>query len=180
MYLSSLIQSDITLMRSRYDEALQLQGIACKYQFPMFAGSNDQGDPVIDSYSAMIDTHIFFEGNPKVKTLKRYGWVVANNDDLPFIVHCSWNLEHVQKDSIFRVSGQYSEIPDRVFRVTALSYDLQCADHLVAQVVPCYDEKNLVGRTDKEVSKTFNRSSHFLKPNTDYRGDVRKTKEQVI
>lgn len=180
MSLNSLIQRDITLMRKRYDEALQLQGISCRYQFPVLAGSSTQGDPVIDSYSDLIDTYIFFEGNPKVKTLKRYGWVVANNDDLPFIVHCSWNLPHVQKDSVFRVAGQYSEVSDRIFRVTALSYDLQCADHLVAQVVPCYDEKNLVGRTDKEISSTFNRSNHFLKPNTDYRGDVIRTKDQVM
>lgn len=173
----SLIQDDVVLMRKRYDEALQMQGIPCKYQFPNLAGSNDQGDPVIDSYSYEIDSHIFFEGNPKIKTLKRYGWVVANNDDLPFIVHCSWNLEHVQKDSVFRVGGQYAEVPDRIFRVTAISYDLQCPDHLVCQVVPCYDEKTLVGRTKQEVASTFNKSNHFLKPNTDYRGNIHTVKE---
>lgn len=178
--LQSLIQSDITLMRDRYDEALELQGIPCRYQFPNLASTNDQGDPVVDSYSNFYDTHIFFDGNPKIKTIKRYGWVVANSDELPFLIHCSWNLPHVQKDSIFRIAGQYSEVGDRVFRVTALSYDLQCPDHLVAQVVPCYDEKNLVGRTDKEVARTFNKSNHFLKQSTDYRGDQYKVKEDVM
>lgn len=178
--LQSLIQSDITLMRDRYDEALELQGIPCRYQFPNLASTNDQGDPVVDSYSNFYDTHIFFDGNPKIKTIKRYGWVVANSDELPFLVHCSWNLPHVQKDSIFRIAGQYSEVGDRVFRVTALSYDLQCPDHLVAQVVPCYDEKNLVGRTDKEVARTFNKSNHFLKQSTDYRGHQYKVKEDVM
>ena len=99
--LQSLIQSDITLMRDRYDEALELQGIPCRYQFPNLASTNDQGDPVVDSYSNFYDTHIFFDGNPKIKTIKRYGWVVANSDELPFLIHCSWNLPHVQKDSIF-------------------------------------------------------------------------------
>ena len=178
--LQSLIQSDITLMRDRYDEALELQGIPCRYQFPNLASTNDQGDPVVDSYSNFYDTHIFFDGNPKIKTIKRYGWVVANSDELPFLIHCSWNLPHVQKDSIFRIAGQYSEVGDRVFRVTALSYDLQCPDHLVAQVVPCYDEKSLVGRTDKEVARTFNKSNHFLKQSTDYRGDQYKVKEDVM
>lgn len=175
--LNSLIQKDVQLMRKRYDEALELQGIPCKYQFPNLATTNDQGDPVVDSYSDLIDARIFFDGNPKVKTIKRFGWVVANSDELPFLIHCSWNLPHVQKDSVFRIAGQYSEVGDRVFRVTALSYDLQCPDHLVAQVVPCYDEKSLVGRTDKEVARTFNRSNHFLKQSTDYRGDQRKVKE---
>lgn len=178
--LNSLIQSDILLMRSRYDEALQLQGIPCKYQYPNFASTNSQGDVVVDSYSDMIDTHIFFDGNPKVKTIKRYGWVVANSDELPFLIHCSWNLPKVQKDSVFRMAGLYSEVKDRIFRVTAISYDLQCADHLVAQVVPCYDEDSLTGRTDKEIAQTFNRSNHFLKGNYDYRGEPYKVKEDVM
>lgn len=175
----NLIQDDIVLMRKRYSEALEMQGIPCRYQFPILAQSNDQGDPVVDSYSPEEDTHIFFDGTPKIKTLKRYGWVVANDDDLPFIIHCSWYLDHLQKDSIFRIGGQYTEVPDRVFRVTAISYDIQCADHLVAQVVPCYDESNLVGRTKAEVAKTFNKSNHFLKADTDYRGEIRKVKEDV-
>lgn len=177
--LNSLIQSDILLMRSRYDEALELQGIPCKYQYPNLASTNSQGDVVVDSYSDMIDTHIFFDGNPKVKTIKRYGWVVANSDELPFLIHCSWNLPKVQKDSVFRMAGLYSEVKDRIFRVTAISYDLQCADHIVAQVVPCYDEKYLTGRTDKEIAQTFNKSSHFLKSNSDYRGEPYKVKEDV-
>lgn len=180
MNLESLIQKDIVLMRKRYDEALQLQGIPCTYQFPNLASTDDVGNPLIDSYSELIQTHIFFEGNPKIKTIKRYGWVVANSDELPFLIHCSWNLPHVQKDSVFRIAGQYSEVGERVFRVTALSYDIQCADHLVAQVVPCYDEKNLVGRTDKEVARTYNKSNRFLKQSTDYRGDQYKTKEDVM
>lgn len=180
MNLESLIQKDIVLMRKRYDEALQLQGIPCTYQFPNLASTDDVGNPLIDSYSDLIQTHIFFEGNPKIKTIKRYGWVVANSDELPFLIHCSWNLPHVQKDSVFRIAGQYSEVGERVFRVTALSYDIQCADHLVAQVVPCYDEKNLVGRTDKEVARTYNKSNRFLKQSTDYRGDQYKTKEDVM
>lgn len=166
----NFIGSDVTQWRKRYDEALALQGIPCKYQYPLMADSNTQGEPLIDSYSDMIDTHIFFDGTPKVKTFRRYGWVVENNEDLPFLVHCSFNLPSMQKDCIFRIAGQYAGIPDRIFRVTEITYDLQAPDHLVAQVVPAYDEQ-LVGRTDKEVAKTFNTSNHFLKKPVDYRGD---------
>lgn len=174
----NLIGEDIKLIRKRYDEALQMQGIPVKYQYPLRAETNSQGEPVSDSLSEMIDTHIFFEGNPKVKTFKRYGWVVENNQDLPFLIHCSFNLKHLQKDSIFRMSGQYSELPDRIFRVTEITYDLQAPDHLVCQVIPVYDDQ-AVGYTKKEVEKKFNTSNHFLKPNTDYRGDYHKTKEDT-
>lgn len=173
--MESLIQDDIKLMRARYNEALILQGIECKYQFPNLASSNSQGEPLIDSYSELIDTHIFFESTPKVKTLKRYGWVVENSEDLPFLIHCSWDLPHFQKDCIFRIAGQYAELPERVFRVTAISYDLQAPDHLVATIIPVYDEQ-IVGRTRKEVSKTYDRSNKFLKSPTDYRGDYHKVK----
>ena len=175
--LNNLIGPDIKLMRKRYDEALQLQGIPVSYQYPNIPETNVQGEAMIDSYSEPIRTNIFFEGNPKVKTFKRYGWVVENDQNLPFLLHCSFNLPHVQRDSIFRIAGQYAEIPDRIFRVTEITYDVQAPDHLVCQVVPAYDEK-IVGRTPVEVKKQFNSSNHFLKPNVDYRGDFYTTREE--
>lgn len=175
--LNNLIGRDIELYRKRYDEALNLQGIPCTYQFPLMPETNVQGESVIDSYSEPIDTFIFFDGNPKVKTFKRYGWVVENNQDLPFLVHCSWNLPHVQRDSIFRISGQYADIPDRVFRVTEISYDMQAPDHLICQIIPVYD-KQIVGRTQTEIKQTFNKSNHFLKQEVDYRGNVYSTKTE--
>lgn len=165
----NLIGNDIELMRARYDEALKMQGIPCRYQFPNMATSNAQGEPVIDSYSQMIETHIFFDGSPKVRTFKRYGWVVENDKNLPFLLHCSFSLPSLQKDSLFHLSGHYTGMPDRVFRVTELTCDIQAPDHMVAQVVPVYD-KQTVGRTKKEIEKTFNKSNHFLQSPTDYRG----------
>lgn len=177
MPLNNLIGPDIKLMRARYDEALQLQGIPCSYQFPNLPGTNAQSESVIDSYSEPIQTSIFFDGNPKVKTFKRYGWVVENDQDLPFLLHCSFNLPHVQRDSIFRIAGQYAEIPDRIFRVIEITYDLQCADHLICQVVPSYDDR-IVGRTPVEIKQTFSRSNHFLRDDTDYRGNHYTTREE--
>lgn len=176
--LNNLIGPDIKLWRARYDEALQLQGIPCTYQFPNIPETNAQSESMIDSYSEPIDTSIFFEGNPKVRTFKRLGWVVENSQDLPFLVHCSFNLPHVQKDSIFRIAGQYTELPDRIFRVTEISYDAQAPDHLICQVVPVYEDQ-IVGRTPVEVKKTFSTSNHFLKDETDYRGNFHTTKEEV-
>ena len=175
--LNNLIGQDIKLMRARYDEALNLRGIPCSYQFPNLPESNVQGESVVDSYSDPVETFVFFEGNPKVKTFKRYGWVVENSQDLPFLIHCSFNLPHLQRNSIFRIAGQYTELPDRTFRVTELSYDLQAPDHIVCQVIPVYDD-TIVGKTKTEVAQTFNSSNHFLKGETDYRGDPYTTKEQ--
>lgn len=169
---TNLIGSDIQLMRARYDEALQMQGVPAVYQYPNLPDTNVQGEPVIDSYSEMIETHVFFDGNPKVKTYRRYGWVVENDANLPFLLHCSFNLPKLQKDCLFKLAGHYTGLPDRIFRVKELTYDIVAADHIVCQVIPVY-EKKPVGRTDKEVDTTFNKSNHFLKQNVDYRGDYR-------
>lgn len=176
--MNNLIGADVTLMRQRYDEALKLQGIPAVYQYPNMAGSNNHGESVVDSYSEYVDTHILFDSNPKIKTLRRYGWVVENDDDLPFLIHCSFNLPYLQKDSIFRISGQYSGVPDRVFRVIELTYNLQAADHIVCKVVPVYD-KQVVGKTDGEVRRENSTSSRFIKQNIDYRGEPYKTKETM-
>lgn len=165
-----LIGPDILLARKRYDEALSMQGIKCTYQFPNLAKANEQGEPEIDSYSEPMDTFIFFDGNPKVKTFKRYGWVVDGDKDLPFLLHCSWNLPKVQKDSIFSMAGIYSEVTERKFRVTEITYDMVAPDHLICQVVPIANGQPITGRTRKEVAQTFNKSSHFVKENYDYRG----------
>lgn len=175
----NLISEDIKLMRDRYDEALEMQGIPCTYQYPKIPTTNAQGEAVVDSMSAKIETHVFFDGNPKVKTFKRYGWVVENDKDLPFLIHCSFNLPHVQKDSIFSISGQYSELPERVFRVKEITYDLQAPDHIIVQVVPVYDKKDVVGRTKEEVKRTYNKSNTFLKQNVDYRGNYHHTREET-
>ena len=167
----NLIGEDIILMRKRYDEALELRGIPCKYQYPLLATSNAEGEPVIDSYSDLIGTSIFFDDNPKAKTYKRYGWGVENDKNLPFLVHCSFNLPNLQKDSLFHIGGQHLNMPDRIFRVTELTCDMVAPDHMVAQVVPEYGNALAVRRTDKEVAKTFNKSNHFLKTPIDYRGD---------
>ena len=168
--MNNLIGQDVKLLRKRYNEALQLRGVPCTYQYPNYADTNAQGEAVIDNYSLPFDTHIIFDGSPKVKTFKRLGWVVENADDLPFLIHCSFDLPKVQRDSIFRIAGQYTELPERVFRVIEITYDIQAPDHIICQVVPVY-EKQTVGRTEKEVERTFNTSEHFIKQPTDYRGD---------
>lgn len=166
----NLIGKDIVLMRKRYDEALSMQGIPCIYQYPLMAESNAQGEAVVDSYSDKVETHVFFDGNPKMKTYKRLGWVVENDKNLPFLIHCSFNLTGLQKDCLFTLSGQYTGFKDRTFRVTELTTDMQAPDHVVAQVVPV-SEKQTVGRTQKEIENTFSTSNHFLKQPTDYRGN---------
>lgn len=168
--INNLIGQDIKLMRARYDEALQLQGVPCTYMYPNLNTTNEQGEALVDQYSLPIYTSIFFEGSPKIKTFKRFGWVVENSQDLPFLIHCSFHLPHVQRDAIFKIAGQYTELPERVFKVTEISYDIQAPDHIVCQVVPVY-EKQIAGRTKKEVAQTFNTSEHFIKQPIDYRGD---------
>lgn len=174
--MNNLIAEDIKLMRARYDEALELRGIPATYQFPNLPTTNNQGETVVDSYSAEEPTYIFFDGNPKVKTYKRLGWTVENDKELPFLVHCSFNLPKLQRDCLFKISGQYTELPDRIFKVTELAYDIQAPDHIICQVIPVYDTQ-VTGRTKEEVRREFNTSHNFIKSQTDYRGQYYKTKE---
>ena len=176
--LDNIIGEDIKLWRKRYDEALNLQGIPSQYQYPIMADTNEHGETLVEGYSDFIDTFVFFDGNPQIKTFKRLGWVLENDSNLPFLIHCSFNLPHVQRDSIFRMSGQYSEVPDRVFKVTEISYDMQAPDHLICQIVPVYDNQ-IVGYTKKEIEKKFDKSNYFLKQETDYRGHKYVTKKDV-
>lgn len=165
----NIIGEDIKLMRIRYDEALEMQGIPCSYQYPINSTSNSQSEIVLDGLSDPEDIHIFFDSNPKLKTYKRLGWVVENDKNLPFLVHCSFHLENLQRGSIFRMSGMYTGMPERIFRVTELTCDMQAPDHMIAQVVPVYDNK-IVGETKSEIKEKYKKSNHYLKKDVDYRG----------
>lgn len=168
----NLISKDVKVMRQYYDDALKMQGIPAKYQYPSYVDTNAQGEPIIDHYSVPEDTYIFFDGAPKLKTFKRLGWVVENHEDLPFLIHCSFNLQQLQKDCLFDIEGPYSDIPGRKFRVTELTTDLQCPDHVTCQAIPVY-EHPATGMTKSEVRKKYNTSNHFLKQDVDYRGKYR-------
>ena len=174
----NLIGHDILLMRDRYDEALEMRGIPAKYQYPIMPTTSFSGESVVDGFSDPEDIHIFFDGNPKVKTLRRYGWVVENSDDLPLLIHCSFHLKNLQKDALFTFAGQYTGVPDRIFRVSDLTYDIQAPDHIICKVVPVYD-KQPTGRTDVEIKQTFNKSNHFLKQDVNYRGQYHTTSEDI-
>ena len=166
----NLIGKDITNIRKYWDEAAAMQGIPAKYQFPHMADTNTQGESVVDSYSDMYEVHIFFDGAPQVKTFKKLGWVVENDDDLPFLIRCSWDTPNLQRDSLFHLSGQYTGVEDRVFRVMEITSAIQAPDHRVAKVIPVY-EKQTVGQTKKEIRKAYNKSNTFMNRPTDYRGD---------
>lgn len=165
----SIISQDIELMRDRYDEALKMRGISCIYQYPISPDVNSQSEIVADGMSDPEQTQIFFDSSPKLKTYKRLGWVVENDKNLPFLVHCSFNLQNLQRGSIFRMSGMYTGMPERVFRVTELTCDLEAPDHMIAQVVPVYDNR-IVGDTKSEIKNKYNKSNHYLKNDVDYRG----------
>lgn len=175
----NLIGSDINMMRDRYDEALSLQGIPAFYQYPIIGTTNNQGESVMDFLSPREETNVFFDSAPKAKTYKRLGWVVENDKDLPFLIHCSFHLQKLQRDCVFTFAGMYTGLPERSFRVTEITYDIQCPDHIVCQIVPIYDDKQLVGQTKAEREHKFNKSNTFIKKNHDYRGEYIKTKEDM-
>ena len=155
----NIVGRDIELYRKLYDDALEMRGVPAIYQFPHLATSNTQGEAVVDSYSDEIKTHIFFDGAPKMKTYKRLGWVVENDKDLPFLIHCSFHLPSLQKDSIFRIAGQYTGMPERTFRVTELTCSIEAPDHMIAQVVPVYEknEKGIAIEKKTEIDFVINR-----------------------
>ena len=68
-------------------------------------------------------------------------------------------------------------MPERIFRVTEITMDLQCPDHIVCQIIPVYEEQ-IVGRTDTEIKNQFNTSNHFIKNEVDYRGNYYTTREE--
>jgi hypothetical protein len=166
-------QEEVEYLRACYDEALELQGVPCEYQYPLKNDFNVHGEQAADAFSEVIHTFVGIETEPKIATLRKLGWVVENDSDLPFLLHVSFGLPELQKGCKFMFAGLHTNLPAREFVVERMTMPFQAPDHMIVEVIPQYDKKNGgIAEDKKEVEKMLDREELFFTESTDYRGDA--------
>ena len=146
--MSLIREEEVQYLRDAFKETVRQLGVPFIYQYPLGNDIDSFAQPAPDSYSREIEVYGIFDGEPKLKTYKNLGWVVEKNDNLPFLIHVPFDTERIQKNALFKIKGQFTGIPDRLFQVTELSTALVCPDHIVCQIVP------LVGNTPPMIKET--------------------------
>ncbi len=92
-----LTQQDSTMFRHYFKEMAKLRGIHVFYQFPVEMDLSTYAEERPMGFSEKIPIDIIFELNPKVATLRRYGWVTEQNEDKPFICSLAYDVPHLRK-----------------------------------------------------------------------------------
>lgn len=139
--MSLIREEEVIYLREAFKETVYQLGVPFIYQYPLGNDLDNFNQPAPDGYSQEIEVYGIFDGEPKLKTYKNLGWVVEKSDNLPFLLHIPFDTPYIQKNGIFKIKGQYANIPNRIFQITELSTNLVCPDHIICQIVP------LVGNT---------------------------------
>ena len=170
----NLIQSEeVEILRAYYDEALEMQGVPCTYQYPLKNDYNIHGEQAADAFSEPINTFVGIEAEPKISTIRKLGWVVENDSDLPFLLHVSFGLPELQKGCKFMFAGLHTNLPAREFVVERMTIPFQAPDHMIVEVIPQYDTKNRgIAEDPISVAKMLDKEELFFEEPTDYRGSA--------
>ena len=169
----NLIQSEeVEILRAYYDEALEMQGVPCTYQYPLKNDWNIHGEQAADSFSEPINTFAGIEAEPKISTLRKLGWVVENDSALPFLLHVSFGLPELQKGCKFMFAGLHTNLPAREFVVERMTMPFQAPDHMIVEVIPQYDKNGGIAECPIEKQKQLDKEELFMVEETDYRGDA--------
>lgn len=136
-----LTRADSTLFRSYFKEMAKLLGIRVIYQYPidmkftMYAEENPKG------FSEEILMDIIFEENPKITTLRKYGWVSEIPDDKPYLAQLPFDAKNLCKGCRVSIIPPLPLAEKRVFVITDIQSNLQFPDSWMCKLAPVFFNK---------------------------------------
>ena len=92
-----LTQNDSTIFRSYFKEMAKLIGIRVLYQYPIDMNFTIYAEEVPKGFSEEIELDIIFDENPKVTTLRKYGWVSELPEDKPYMAALPFDTKNLCK-----------------------------------------------------------------------------------
>ena len=131
-----LTKHDATLYRQFFKEMAKLRGIQVIYQYPIdmefsiYAEENPKG------FSEPIPMDIIFEENPKMATLRKYGWVSEVPDDKPYMMTLPYDAKNLCKGCRVTIEPPHPLGKARIFVITEISSNLEFPDSWVCKVAP--------------------------------------------
>lgn len=135
-----LTQKDSTLYRSFFKEMAHLRGIPVIYRYVKKFKDTIHAEVSPADLSDPININVIFEENPKVKTLRRIGWVSESPDDKPYIMYFPFDVPHLTNEA--RVEIPMIDVMNnrpRLFKVTSITQLIEFPDALITTIVPVVD-----------------------------------------
>jgi hypothetical protein len=145
------------MFRNYFKEAAKLRGISVYYQFPIDMNLTIHAEERPMAFSEKISIDIIFEQNPKVQTLRRYGWVPSQNEDKPFICSVAYDTPNLSKGCRITIPAPTPIASDSLFVITDIKMNLEFPDSYVCKLAPVFEDK-------KDISTNYDSTNtNFLK-----------------
>lgn len=156
--MGELFNKDAELYREFFKEQAKLLGIKALYRYPVDLEFTLHGQENPRGYSEPEEIDIIFDQSPRLKTLRKFGWVSEDPSDKPYIVQVPYDTPNLQKGSLIILPSPLPLEPSRVFKITEISVDQVLPDSWYCKVAPKYEKQNALSPEDYE-----NKPNSFLK-----------------
>lgn len=136
-----LNRNDSTIFRHYFKEMAKMIGITVIYQYPIdmqfsiYAEENPKG------FSEEIKMDIIFEENPKVTTLRKYGWVSNLDEDKPYMATLPYDAKNLCKGCRITIVPPEPLASKNVFVITDIKANLEFPDSWVCKLAPVFFNK---------------------------------------
>lgn len=160
--MGELFKRDAEIYRKFFKEQAKLLGVRVQYQYPvdMKFTLHGQEDPL--GYSEPVDIDIIFDQSPKLKTLRKLGWVSEDPSDKPYIIQVPYDTPNLQKGSLITLPAPLPLEPSKVFKITEITVDQILPDSWYCKVAPKFDKMNALEPKDYK-----DKPNSFLKVDND-------------
>lgn len=136
-----LTKKDATIFRKYFKEMAKLRGIPVIYQYPIDMEFSLYAEEDPRGFSEPIPMDIIFEENPKMATLRRYGWVSEVPEDKPYIAQLPYDAKNLCKGCRVTIPSPFPTTPGRVFVITEITGNLEFPDNWVCKLAPVFHNK---------------------------------------
>lgn len=144
-----LTKNDSTIFRNFFKEMAKLRGITVLYQYPIDMNFTIYAEEVPTGFSEELQLDIIFDENPKITTLRKYGWVSEIPDDKPYMATLPFNTPNLVKGCRISIIPPQPLADKRVFVITDIQTGLEFPDSWVCKLAPVFFNKTPKEKLDK-------------------------------
>lgn len=147
-----LTRADSTIFRGYFKEMAKLLGIRVLYQYPVDMNFTIYAEENPKGFSEEIMMDIIFDENPKVTTLRKYGWVSETPEDKPYLAQLPFDAKNLCKGCRVSIIPPLPLADKRVFVITDIQSNLQFPDSWMCKLAPVFfnkTEEKMVEYKDK-------------------------------
>lgn len=133
-----LNQEDILLQRKWFEEMVMMLGVQVIHRAPRPGKSYTTYGEIDSNYFEPVAVGCIFEEHPNPHTMKKLGWVTELEPNAS-IISIPYDLQGIQKGSLFIIPDAFNPKTGRLFRVVEITSIMIYPCSLTCRLVPEFE-----------------------------------------